>query len=499
MGVMTQVISAPSAARVERAVKLTYALTMLQAIFAASTGGMFLIGYAIRLGAGDVALGLMATIPQYAVAAQFVAAALVERGISRRTLTILLSFVAPLGWVFIAAIPFLGDSVSSAIRLTILITVLALVTIFNQVAGNARSSWLGDLIHDSARGRFTGRCVMFAGLVGAFFAIVEGRFLDLVQGHGLLAFTGLFFFGAAFGLMAAALFVPQPDCPLAASEDGARVRIRDVFRDCLRNRPFVSLMVVHCVLALGGIAGPFSAAYLLRDVHVKFFNLGLINCVAIVTMVLTASLWGKAVDRFGCKPIIRMGLMITWPTALMWLFIPPGATARAYMLLPIANLFSGIGGAAINVGISTMIYKVTRPEGRSIQFAIYGTIITLVSAPMATLGGLLVTSLQRAGLHVDLRITFFAWMFFCLASALIAGRLNEPGSTRLRHVLRWRSAAVPPDPVTAAMAAEVEEVCPPGPSSAADGEVSAADGQISAADGEIATAPSELDGPSSRR
>ena len=46
---------------VDRAVKLSYAQAMLGAVYAASTGGMFLIGYALMLGAGNLNCGYCTT------------------------------------------------------------------------------------------------------------------------------------------------------------------------------------------------------------------------------------------------------------------------------------------------------------------------------------------------------------------------------------------------------------------------------------------------------
>src|SRR5438093_4387228 len=98
-------IAAPEAALVDRATRLSYAQVMLNAIFGASTGGMFLIGFALQLGADNLILGLLSTVPQFLVVFQFIAALLVERGFSRKKLTILFAFIQPLCWLLIAAIP----------------------------------------------------------------------------------------------------------------------------------------------------------------------------------------------------------------------------------------------------------------------------------------------------------------------------------------------------------------------------------------------------------
>ena len=423
----------PGPAQVERAMRLTYAQMMLGAVFGASTGGMFLIGFALAMGADNIVLGLLMSVPMCLVVFQFLPAWLVERGVSRKKVTVVFAFLAPLFWFLIAAIPLLGGSLSKTGRLGILLGVICLVTFSSQFAGNARSSWLGELIPAERRGRFFGYCTMFAGIVGAVFAILEGRFLDFVSTHGLLAFTALFLVGAAFGLAAAAMLVPQPDCPLpgGAGKFPFMAHVRATFR----NRELRLLAFVHAIIALGNIAGPFGPAYCLRDVGLSFFGLGLLNAVSTAAVLIASPFWGRLADRFGCRPVLVLGLCILAPTSCVWLFVPPHSPHMAYLLLPWTNFIGGTGGAGVGVAISTMIYKLSKPEGRSVQFATYSVFVTLVGMPMPYFGGWLVSHLQAAGYPVDLRITFWLWSLFIAAAAALAWRLKEPQSVGVRALV----------------------------------------------------------------
>ena len=423
----------PEAALVNRAIRVIYGQVMLNAVFVASTGGMFLVGFAIDLGADNVLLGAMSAVPQVFVVFQFLSAWWVQRGASRKKLSLTFALITPLCWSCIAAMPFFAPVMGVTARMTVLIGVIALVTLSAQLAMNARASWLGELIPEARRGRFFGYCSLFGGIIAAGFAIVEGGFLDFIRSKGLFAFTALFFFGAIFGLISAALLLPQPDCPLPGGH--RKVAFRSHLRAAIRNRPFVLLAVTSAVISMNNIAGPFYNAYCLRDVGLSFLGLGLLNSVATAAALLSAPFWGKLADRFGCRPVLVVGLLAISPLSAIWLFVPPGAPHRAYLLLPWTHFLAGLCSAAITVSLASLIYRLSNPEGRAVQLAGHSAFVALSTAPMPLLGGWAVSRLEAAGWHVDLRLTFYAGSTFFLIAALIARKLREPAAIRARTLV----------------------------------------------------------------
>ena len=426
-------MAAPTPRQVERAIRLSYAQVLLMAVFGASTGGMFLIGFAMSLGADDVWLGLISAVPAVLVVSQFLSAYLTESGVGRKKMTVAFSFLTPLCWLLIASIPLLGGSIGPTGRLMLLTGVISLAALGGQMAGNARASWVGELIPESRRGRFFGYSMMFGGIVGSLFAIAEGRFLDIISRQGLFAFASLFFFGCLFGLGAAALNIPQPACPLPGAHLDRPFWLQ--VRQTLTNRPLMRLALVHLVVAMGAVAGPFNPAYSLRDVGLSYFQLGLLNSVGTLAMLVSSGLWGRLVDRFGCRPVLIVGLCLLAPTAAVWIFIPPHAAVAALWLLPFGNFIAGCGGAAVAVAITTGMYKLSHPHGRSIQFATYSVLIMVFSAPMPVLGGCLVTALQKSHPGVDLRLTFAMWAVLMCVAAVLALRLREKGSLLARTLV----------------------------------------------------------------
>ena len=423
---------APSPEVTERAIRFSYAQAMLGAIFAASTGGMFLTGYALRLGADNVRIGLLSAIPMLSVVIQLISATMVERGMSRRMLTFIASAISAGGWALIVALPWITSQASPLFRVGALIALIAVLSLFAQTAGNARASWMGDLIPPGRRGVFFGRSNMFAGLIGVVFAVFEGAFLDRVKAEGISAFSLLFLFGMAFGLLTSFLFLPQADIPIVRHASGGNTF--RMIRHTFSNRSLMMVTLFALVWSLQSIAGLFPTAYMLRDLQVPFLGVGLVNAVVTLTVLVASPFWGRVVDRYGCKPVLVTCSFLLFPLPLVWFFVT--SRIAVYTIIGPVNLLAGFASAGISVALSTLLFKVTEGAGRSVQLAVYSIIVTLLAAPMPVLGGHLPDWLQALGINADLRITFYACVPVTLAAAFIARHLSEPGARGATELAR---------------------------------------------------------------
>lgn len=363
---------------------------------------------------------------------------MVERGLSRRRITIISSILNVSGWPLIILIPFLFGPGPAPYKVWIFIGLSAGLQLFSNISGNARGSWFGDLIPAEARGKFFGRTVMFGGIIGAVFAIVEGLFLDSIKAEGIKAYSWLFAFGAIFGLANALLFVPQADIPLP------RHKLSDDFRGMVAgtfaNGPFLRMAVYHCVWIMACFAGPFYNTFALRDLKMPFLGLGILNSVGTVTMLLTSGFWGKIVDRYGCRPVLILCTLLISPLPLPWLVLH--SVSAAYWVMPWANMISGFASAGVVVGVSTLLYKLTPNAGRSVQFAVYSIIVTLAAAPLPAVGGNLpdwlnlIPWLGRHGFQADLRCVFCVAAGLFFLAALAARRIREPASRGTADLIR---------------------------------------------------------------
>lgn len=404
----------------------------------AAPNGMFLVGFALALGAKEYAMGVVMAVPPLFVVFQFLAAYLVERDWSRKKLTIVFTFLVALSWLLVTPLAVWPGAFSTTAKVTLLITVVSLMTVAQQFVNTARSSWVGELIPGDARGRFFAVVGIFGNLTGAVCGIVTGKLIDVVETRGIYAFVALFIFSTVFGVITALFYLPQPDCPLPRKRRG---HFGLSMRLALRNKPLMRLALVNSIIATSGIQLGLGTVYLKRDVGLTYLQMGVLTAIWTGGYVIGSFLWGRWVTRYGCRPLIIVGCLMMAPTCAVWPFIPPGAVVEAMVLISIGNLICGAGNAGLNIAVATLQYKASRPQGRSVQFAVYGVLVTLVGAPMPFIGGWLVPRLQAAGYNVDLRLLFYLWATSIFLSAAAAALLvREPESVSAKDLVYEHTA-----------------------------------------------------------
>jgi len=420
---------------VRQAIRLSYAQAMLGAIYGASTGGVFLIGYALKLGAQNNHIGLLSTLPMLCVVAQLFASMAAERGVSRRRMTVLSSIVNALGWGVVICLPAVFHRTDQNIQVHALIAIITTLTFFGHVAGNARASWVGDLIPERIRGTFFGQLNVYGGIIAAVISLAQGLFLDHVAGMGMPAFRIVFILGMLFGLANALLFMPQPDVPLKASE--RQTPFLSLVKQTFANKALMSVAVFALLWSMQGIAGPFYPTYMLRDLKMSYFGVGILSGVGLLAMLLASP----------CRPVLLICACGIAPLPCLWKFAA-SAPAVYSIFIPV-NAISGTLSAGIAVALTTLVYKVTPKEGRSVQLAIYSILVVLLAAPMPMIGGYLPGWLSALGLSTDLRCTFYAQGLFILAAAYSAKFIQDDGAATAGEMVfqlpiavkRWRKAA----------------------------------------------------------
>ena len=123
------------------------------------TSGVFLIAYALQLGASNFVIGLLAAIGPLAQLMQLPAIYVVERFRNRRAIVVLMASISRLCWLFIGLIPFLF---SPQLGLGLLLSDLIINSTTGAVSDCGWNSWMRDMIPQDILGRFFSRRMQIA-------------------------------------------------------------------------------------------------------------------------------------------------------------------------------------------------------------------------------------------------------------------------------------------------------------------------------------------------
>jgi hypothetical protein len=235
------------------------------------TTGVFLVGFAVALGAGNFAIGVLAAVPFCVQLLQIPGVLLVERLRGRRAISV---WSTGFGRTFLlgaALSPVLGPSFSVAT----LIVCLAIYQAMAAIAGCAWNSWMRDLVPSSQYGRFFGRRSMATTALSITLALLGGVLVDTwkryVPSHDVFGYSILFAIAGIIGFVGVYLLHITPDPPMAPAEKMANPFA--VLLAPLRETNFRRLIIfLSSWNFAANLAAPFFTVYLLKTLGLNPAN-----------------------------------------------------------------------------------------------------------------------------------------------------------------------------------------------------------------------------------
>lgn len=164
------------------------------------TGGVFLVAFALKLGASNLVIGLLAAIPPLAQLIQIPSIYFVEKYRVRRVISVYASSFSRIFWLLIALIPLLF---SIEAGLTVLIVALILISAFGAVSNSSWNCWMRDLVPQDRLGSFYSKRMSLAMALGIPLSLGAGVYIDywkkLLPNYELFGYSILFFCGICCG------------------------------------------------------------------------------------------------------------------------------------------------------------------------------------------------------------------------------------------------------------------------------------------------------------
>lgn len=327
-------------------------------------GELWFVADAVRLGAGPLQLALIVTLPQLVGALGAVAmVAWSRRGSDRRPRVVTMV----LGQALVLA-------VLSATRLAgwgspwMLVGFACAYQACGQSAGNAWSSWFGDLVPARIRGRYFGRrnrwshAATFVALVigGVVLQTLEPRAATAL-GSGGLGFALLYAGAAVLRSISAVLLsrsYEPPAQPMLLHESPTAV-----FRGP-DGRAARGVITTGALMLLAVCLGsPFFAPFMLGELRFSYTTYLLAQGAMVGSKVALLPLWGRAVDRFGARRVYLVAALLVAVVPLPWVY------ADGIALVLVGQAMSGTAWAAHEVSMLSLTLGAAAPGRRGVLLA----------------------------------------------------------------------------------------------------------------------------------
>ena len=377
------------------------------AVFSLGSGG-FMAAYALALGANNLQVGILASLPFITQLARLPSILAVERFRRRKAIGIPALCAAQLLWVPIGAVPFLVDT-PGALAVAMVIALMAVRGLLASVWTTAWTSWMRDLVPRKVMGgyygqRLSGLTAMAAvvGLAGSFF--VQWWETSTQSGDAIHAYSFLLIGGAiTFGIMgpAFALRTKEPLMPSAPESGRSPVAI---LLEPLRDRNFSHLIRFLFVWSLvSNLALPFFAVYMLTELGLSLPAVVGLTVLSQGTSILFMRVWGRMVDHSGSKTVLSLTVSLYLLVILGWVFTAsPESHSLTVPLLTALHIFAGVASAGMILATSTVALKIA-PEGKSTSFAGMAGIFASLGAGIGPIaGGVLADFFSARSLNIDI-------------------------------------------------------------------------------------------------
>jgi len=327
-------------------------------------------------------------------------------------------------------------------------TLRAVAAVFGVVGNNAWTAWMGELVPSAIRGRFFSRRTVYITIAGTVASLAAGIALDALSARGFKgpSLGALAAVACLAGVVSVYLLRYQHDPQPVRARERRDWRVLIVVMRAAPARPFLwYLLAWNGAVAL---SASFFSFHMLSNLRTGFAIAALHGVAVAAVRIISAPFWGRAVDRFGARPVLVLCSFGIAAVPAMWLLPTPA------FLWPLAleavlsgTLWGGHGIAAMD-----LTFQLSPRAERPFYLAVFATAGGLGFAVASMLAGLLASQLPTrfdlAETWTNLHVLFMLSALARLAASILTLRIQEAGARDVRAfvgiVVRGATAALLP-------------------------------------------------------
>jgi MFS family permease len=450
--------------RLRRTMQLVTLGWFFGAIWFYATAGTALTNYAKALGASNFQFGILAALPYLATLLNLPATLLIEATGRRKLIFLLGLYGQRLMWVPLALLP-MWLWRSGGITATWAVP-LFMALFFTQyaswaVGGPAWNGWMADIVLPGVRGTYFSRRRQWGLASGMAGALAAGWALDrFAAGRSdetvLLCCAVIFIVASLFGTLDIVMFqwVPEVHTPGKKGDDLFRA-----WREPLHNRSFLCFVgfmaTVTCAISF---MGQFATLFVLKQLGSSGGGGGANTSTQVMLIVTPAmaqlamsSVWGKACDRHGKRPLLVLAGLGLVPVAISWVFVARDTIWLGYLLSVLGGaLWAGIDVANFNIILEFAGTSSKTTRGGSAYVGVSSVACSLAGCFGGFAAGAIAGQLHDLHWQAPVfgEVTFFHVLFAgsallrLLAVVIFLPFLHEPAARPSAEALRYMTSNI---------------------------------------------------------
>jgi len=394
-------------------------------------GESYVPAFVMALGHGEVAAGLIASVPVLVGAGlQLVSPAAVRRLGSYRRWVVLCARLQAASFL-----PLVAGAAWGALDIAWIAAAMVAYWAFGMATGPAWNAWVTSLVPSRIRARFfahrtrLAQASLMASLVGAGLALDVGR----DRGASLAVFGLLFGVALAARLGSSLCLARQSEAPELASHHRA-LSLPELGRE-MNQRGTRRLLGYLLAMQLAvNVAAPYFTPFMLGPLGLSYAGFMVLTASAFASRVAVLPLLGRMVERRGTGPLMTGGAVAIVPLPALWL------VSHDFVYLLVLQLFAGVAWAAVELATLLSFFERIHDHSRASVLTAYN----LLSAASVALGALVGSQVM---LGLDGGMTAYAGVFVVSATGrlLTLPLLRRAPATGPEHTdLQLRTLAVRP-------------------------------------------------------
>ena len=282
------------------------------------TGGTFLVAMALKSGASNFQVGLLASLPAFTNVFQLLSIHLVQRYNNRRAIAVICNVMARFPLLVAGALPFIITGTTSV---GVLIFLLFFHYFFGSLAGASWNSWMKDLIPETKLGTFFSRRIRLTQTLNVTVSLALALALDYIKkvnpGMELPAFSCLFIGGGIMGLLATYLLSKTPEPAGFLPKEN----ILRLFKKPLVNKNFRNLLLFNSCWAFAlNIATPFFSVFMIKKLGLSLTCIITLAILGQLAGIFAVKIWGRYTDAYSNKTILKIAAPLYLLCLLIWTF-----------------------------------------------------------------------------------------------------------------------------------------------------------------------------------